>query len=90
MDSKQLAYLYSRLVEYQERNDEIGAGKYLAAHFHEFPKELQGELLTHFYINALNKKVEHLQVVQQVQEEGLELYQSLEIVKKLLQETGGK
>ena len=88
MDYDTLQKFYEQLSTLAEQGDEAQAQELLGKRFSELPEDMQAELLTRLYFNALEEQGRDADAVAQLQEKGLAALDALEIMKKNLESKG--
>ena len=80
---------YNDLLALSEAGKEDEARLLVQQRFAQLPADLQAELVTRLYINAMQEETETMETIAEVQKKGLDAVAALEIVKKKLESGKG-
>ena len=81
MESSVIEEVHNEIVAQLARGNERGAMDYLRSRFSELPEELQGEILTQAYLNAMRERTERMKAVNEIQEQSIAILQALDVLK---------
>ena len=81
MESSVIEEVHNEIVAQLARGNERGAMAYLRSRFAELPEELQGEILTQAYLNAMRERTERMKAVNEIQEQSIAILQALDVLK---------
>lgn len=86
MDYEALLNFYNELTTLVQVGDDAKVQEAVAKRFGELPEDVQGELLTRMYLKGMQEKVEESDTLAAIQEEGLAALETLEILKKKIEQ----
>jgi hypothetical protein len=84
MEYQELLNFYTQLSDLSAAGKEQEAAELIGKRFSELPQDVQGEILTRMYARALEEQTEEIGTIADIQEKGLAVLDSLEILKKEL------
>ena len=85
MDYDTLLRFYEELSTLAEQGKEAQAQELIGKRFAELPEDMQAELLTRLYFQALEEEGRDADAMAEIQEKGLDALETLQIIKKNLE-----
>ena len=78
--------LYDKLFSFVDANDEVGARKFIIDNLKSFPEDVQKEIVGVFMTEALIKKSDEINTINDAQKEGLNMLAKLQQMKSTLED----
>lgn len=78
--------LYNEFLTYADKDDEVGAKKFLMDNFKKFPEDVQDELTFSFFEEALKESTKGVKEIADMQKEGEQSLSQISKAKKVLED----
>ena len=81
MNNQNISQLYNKLTELVDGGNEQAVRDFLTEHIKEFPLDVQKKIVFEFFQEALDKKVENVELNTQIQKEGIKEIKDIDNAK---------
>lgn len=78
--------LYNEFLAYADKDDEVGARKFLVDNLTKFPQEVRDKLTFAFFEEALLDETKGMKEVAEMQKQGLAAMSQIDKAKKILED----
>ncbi len=86
MNIDELAVVYDTISDFIDAGKEKEASEYLSLHFERLPEEVRNEILGRIFANSIVEEAKGVQVVEDIQQEGMDMVKALLSMKEKLKQ----